>query len=312
MSLASGGVTGRSRTTRTQTTRTGARRRAFLTAGLAAVALPLAAAATTRPAAAAPPAPPVSPPTAPPAVLARPPAVFYSPHADDETLSMGVAVVDHLVRGRDVVLVLVTQGCSPYMLDLLNGDAYDPVSSGVHSPVAEGYLGPLVDGRLTAATVGAARLREWAAASAVYGTAGTGLLSTLSVGLDEGVTVDAVRSVVAQVSARYPGASHATMSWTDPHPDHAACGHALRTLRDEDAVGDVRWYVQHGHEADAAAQGVRTWSVAASPSCADAVRRAGECYRVWDPAAGEYGFGYRSVQLAFDALAAAPSCTVHL
>lgn len=239
------------------------------------------------------------------------PAVFYAPHADDETLSMGVDIGNHLVAGRDVVVVLVTQSASVGMLGLLNGAVVDPVSGVRHDPVREQYLGPLTDGRLTADVVGQARVREWRSACGVYDAFGGGRLAVVALGRPEGLTSADVQDVVRDVEAQHPRASHKAMSWTDPHPDHAACGSALRSLRDDGTITDARFYVQRNHLDVARAQGLVVHDVPPAEGVADAVRRACACYRAWNPAAGSYGFGYRSVRALFDATLAAPASSVH-
>lgn len=240
-----------------------------------------------------------------------PPVVVWVPHADDETLSMGTSLAGHRAAGRDVVLVLVTEGASAWMLDLLNGDAVDGVSGRRHSPVAEGYLGPLTDGRLGLAQVRAARVAEWQEACAVYAGSGQGRLTTVAAGLPEGVGLDAVRGLVTGLAAEHPGALHQTMSWTDPHPDHAVCGQAVRGLRDEGLVAAAAFSVQRGAQERAAAAGLAVRPVPPVPGGADLVRRAAAAYGVWDPPAGRYGFGLRSVPASFAALAADPAGWVH-
>ncbi|SDQ10750.1 PIG-L family deacetylase [Quadrisphaera sp. DSM 44207] len=278
-------------------------RRSFLASGLAGLA---GAAGLAVPAARA-----ALPEEEPPQAAGGPPVVFWVPHADDETLSMGLDLCAELAGGRAAVVVLVTRAASPSMLALLNGEAPDPVSDTRHDPVLESYLGPLVDGRLTPDAVAEAREREFRSACGVYNAFGGGRLSAVVHRPLEAVTVEGVRQLVLDVAARHPGAAHRTMSWTDPHPDHAACGRALRELRAEGAVDDVRWYVKRGAEDATVAERLRLRPVDAVAGAADAVRRAAECYRGWNPAAGAYGFGYRSVPASFEALAAQPQCLAH-
>lgn len=240
-----------------------------------------------------------------------PPVILYAPHADDETLSMGVDLAGHRLAGRDVVLVLVTAGASPWMLKVLNGDATDPVTGGVHSPVAEGYLSPRADGRLDVAQAAASRVSEFSQACGAYAAAGTGRFAAVVAGFDEGVSLEAVRGFATGLAARFPGALHQSMSWTDPHRDHAVCGQALRSLREEGVVPQALFSVQRGREDLARAAGLAVRPVVSAPGAADVVRRAAQAYRVWDPRSGRYGFGYRSVPASFDVLLADPSGAVH-
>jgi hypothetical protein len=51
-----------------------------------------------------------------------PPAIFYIPHQNDETLSKGVAITQHLDAGREVIAVLYTDGAGSVAQKYLNGE----------------------------------------------------------------------------------------------------------------------------------------------------------------------------------------------
>jgi hypothetical protein len=46
--------------------------------------------------------------------------------------------------------------------------------------------------------------------------------------------VEDVKAIIAGYAASHPNLFHHTMSYTDDHPDHAACGEGLRQLKLED------------------------------------------------------------------------------
>ena len=89
---------------------------------------------------------------------------FYAPHPDDETLSMGLAMLHYIANGFEVHLVSMCDGSADGVANTLNGSANGtPIVCStpadhpyIHSPAREGYPG----GPLTAATVGAARILE--------------------------------------------------------------------------------------------------------------------------------------------------------
>lgn len=219
------------------------------------------------------------------------PAVFYAPHADDECLSMALDIGNELHAGRSVLLVLMTQGGSPWMIDVLNGAVRDDVFGLVHDPVREGYL----DGVLTRRTAGASRWREFrSSASALARTSGRVRVSTPA--LDEGLTVEQARAVVDAVAERLPGASHQTMTWTDPASDHAVCGEALRRARESGAITGARWSVSRsylGHTTDAGI--VPEEVVAAGEDVLANARLSARAYQAWAPTQGLYAYGQHSV-----------------
>jgi LmbE family N-acetylglucosaminyl deacetylase len=240
--------------------------------------------------------------------VTSPPAVFYAPHADDETLSMGVDVGNHLLAGRSVVLVLMTQGCSPGLLGILGGTTRCGWHGGDHAPDAEAYA----DGeRLDVAAVGRARVAEFTSAAGAYRLLAGGALQVRVEGLpDGGVSVEAATAVITAMEAAHPGASHKTMTPQDTEPDHAACGLALQQLRNAGVVSDARWYVRTAQVPSVT--GVTCRRVRpATDAVAAAVRRAATCYQAWNPAGGSYAVGYHSVRASFDALVADPFATVH-
>jgi hypothetical protein len=54
-----------------------------------------------------------------PAIIS--PAIFYSPHQDDETISMGASIAEHVRKGRPVYVVLFTNGAGSNAINILNG-----------------------------------------------------------------------------------------------------------------------------------------------------------------------------------------------
>src|SRR5690242_12985959 len=82
--------------------------------------------------------------------------VIFSPHPDDETLSMGLAMVHYLAAGWDVHLVSMTRGEAGGPIGSFNGNnACNWVNHPwTHNPAQEGYA------PITPTTLGAARLLE--------------------------------------------------------------------------------------------------------------------------------------------------------
>jgi LmbE family N-acetylglucosaminyl deacetylase len=192
---------------------------------------------------------------------------FYSPHPDDETLSMGLAMLYYIAAGFDVHLVSMNNGGALGVANTLNGavngtPAVCSVPADhpyIHNPAREGYA------PLTAQTIGDARILEARAALGAMsmvpptpGVTGTvthhianlpdfygnpGSTSSTAPVTAEGIA--AAKAVILPFVQDYPNSFHYTMSESDHHPDHAACGHALREIKAENPtlLGAPRFFV---------------------------------------------------------------------
>jgi LmbE family N-acetylglucosaminyl deacetylase len=143
------------------------------------------------------------------------PAVFFAPHQDDETLSMGASIVDHVQADREVIVVLLTDGGNTGVKDQY------ATWSNVNDLIAE-------------------RDREFIAAVTRMG-------ATPVIWKVNGVRAHDGSLTTAQASAAmmyykglYPDGSFKTMSNLDPEPDHAHAGNALRDL----SYPDKRYYLK--------------------------------------------------------------------
>lgn len=244
-------------------------------------------------------------------------AIFYAPHPDDETLSMGLAMVAYMASGFDVHLVSMTRGGSGGPLGSFNGDnpcnwADHPYT---HNPDREGYSA------VTSTTLGASRLLEARAALGAMATVTPSAGSSLGGvfhhegGLPDGfgttspTAVADAQAVIADYVAEYPNSFHYTMSETDDHPDHAACGAALRNLKNVDtSLANARFFVSRLYWASSQPNGQYPADVAAMPNLAwysagtrksefDSIlrNRVQKAFSAWAPAAGAYAIGFHQV-----------------
>jgi LmbE family N-acetylglucosaminyl deacetylase len=276
---------------------------------------------------------------------------FYAPHPDDETLSMGMAAAYYIHNATPVHIVSMSNGSALGVANTLNGstDTGTPVSCTtpsdhpyIHDPVREYY--DLADGvtRLTADAIGALRNMEARSAVAMLAQipkatagvqapvvhhienlpgdwAGSSSSSTSPV-TQEGI--DAAKTIIKKYIDTYPNSFHYTMSETDDHHDHAACGIALRQLKN-DTVNKVPWDNITYHDALANAmffvsrlyymnnyqngQDVLPFNPQWFPYgshyqiFADWLKnQVQKVYRAWNPAGGSYGIGYHQVAYQFD------------
>lgn len=265
---------------------------------------------------------------------------FYSPHPDDETLSMGLAMLHFIANGVDVHLVSMTSGGAAGLANTFNGTQACTTPADhpyTHSPAREGYV------PLTVEDVAAARILEARSALGTMamvplvagctpgsithhiiglpdGFGDPGSASSTSPPTPEGIA--AAKTVIQQFVDDYPNSFHFTMSQTDDHHDHAACGFALRELMNDDvntvpwadltyhdALVNARFFVSRLYWENNYAKGA---DVKTMPGLAwfnyygtnydrycEWMFRVIKAYRAWNPATGSYGMGNHSVPSQF-------------
>jgi len=226
-----------------------------------------------------------------PAAAGRHVDVFYTPHPDDETLSMGVLIAAAVRHGDRVIVVSLTDGRTTGAIRAINARL-----------TSEHPAGTARD--LTIDQVAASRQGELRRATTDLGVAAQDVvLAHLdAASSDDGaiVTVAEAEQVIRAFADRYPAATHVTMSDTAEHQqDHLDAGAALRRLSDAGVVTSAQWTVS------------RLWWQLPSPPWTwalptaqdrDAVRHAGLEYQTWNPADDDYAVGFYSVRWQFTAL----------
>lgn len=230
------------------------------------------------------------------------PVVFYSPHQDDETLFMGQVITHHALVGREVHVVLCSNGSTSSALGEINGTVGDATFwGGSHYPAREGY--PV----MTKADFGLHRTDEFVAACGQLGVPRErvhfgradvtyGDSSELPDAVSPTWATEVMQSWADHFAAGGdPAVGHYTMWWMDPHYDHASLGQALHALHlaDPTTFSDARWAVK---PEQAAAAGALPYGLPSDK--ADLIkwmgRHAGWCYRAWLPPLA-YAIGYHSV-----------------
>lgn len=191
--------------------------------------------------------------------------LWYVPHPDDEALYMAGSMAQPGTR-RNVVVLLTRGGAS---------SAIRKINARVDTP-------------LTPDDFMDARLREFRASLDALGVDRTDVVvHDLP---DGGLQSVAVGEIVRNMERQYPGAVHHTMSFLDPHPDHAAAGRAVRDACREGHIGDCMFHLPIPVVDDTLGDVV---------TLADEARRAKAAslaaYEEWDPANGRYAVGTYSV-----------------
>lgn len=233
------------------------------------------------------------------------PAVFIVPHQDDEILSMGASIIAHLKAGRDVKVVMVTNG---------------------NTTGARATLCAQKGICLTPEQVGEARDLEFRDAMARIGVPAQNLYFEHKPAVDNATANEVISKYIALFGT---SASYITMSWLDTHPDHYNLGYALNARCVASGKGgsvppqlsDCRFYQSALYQPATPAAKLTNYDRVVTPAGAyytaagaDAarLRNAAAAYSVYKPEVGRYGIGVLSVASQFEYLSTAPRSWYHL
>jgi LmbE family N-acetylglucosaminyl deacetylase len=241
------------------------------------------------------------------------PVVFYSPHADDETLNMGITIAEHAATGRPTYVVLMTHGRVTGALQAINGTTYSGYWKATHDPAAEGY------DPLTQDTLAQARIYEFHHACSQLGVPRENQFVEYldDPAGEEAITYDEAKAVIQKYINLFPDADHYTLSYHDIHADHAACGQALLDLYNAGKIAyNVRFIISMATRTDLEAKkqsipGGGWKDVPTDNVIKQKVTNACRCYAAWAPSLGAYAVGYHSVAGQFDKLIADPFHYLH-
>lgn len=219
----------------------------------------------------------------------KPVAIFYVPHQDDELLTMGVAVVNHIESGNDVHLVLLTDGSASSALSTVNQklkrDGYKTITRQQFSDVRD---------------------QEFKNSAIALGVQPSNIHYE---NLKDGNThVKDIKNIIMKYEKKYPNARHKTMTYIDDHRDHRNAGQALLQLYNEGKVKDARFYIQDLHRV----KGKKHWKENYKSSYYTKIKNAATSYMTYNPEKNQYAIGYTSVRGHFDNLLKNPVSYYHL
>ncbi|OWA37846.1 PIG-L domain-containing protein [Saccharibacillus sp. O16] len=232
--------------------------------------------------------------------------LFFIPHQDDEALTFGAAIRNHLNVGDECHVILYTDGSASNVFRQLNGETRSSIHRKILNPEREGYA-PLDPTDLVRC-----RNDEF-------------LRSCLALGLpvenihfvqqlrDGTTTVESCESLIRDFTDRYPGARVKT--FTDlggNHIDHANMGRAALKLHREDKIADLRLYVEpyNLRQAKKTQRGLEVHKEKPEINREAVVASLRE-YTKWNPALEQFAIGYHSVRKEIDAAIANPVSYYH-
>jgi LmbE family N-acetylglucosaminyl deacetylase/Cu/Ag efflux protein CusF len=224
-------------------------------------------------------------------IASTPPAIFYIPHQDDETLSMGVGITQHLDAGREVIAVLYTDGAGSVAQRILNGEVGSSWWGGTHNPTTEGY------GHVDNQKFSESRTNELKSALMQLGVKPENIhIRNLSA--DGSLTLEEVKTLVLEYETKYPKASHKAMSQHDGSLSHALSGQALVDLYKQSAISDARLYVSRNDFTRVTVGSL----VTPTTNQAFRIKKAAMVYQAWNPVVESFAIGYHSVSTQFNSM----------
>lgn len=231
------------------------------------------------------------------------PIVFFVPHQDDETLTMGASIIEHDIAGRDVHVVLIGDGTATSARLKLCNQGHNQFCDS--NPNAKKLIGE-------------ARDKEFIEAVKDLGVDRPNIHFENK--QETKVTIGMIQAIIDKYVNQYGrNASYATMSWLDANSDHYNLGYALNSRcvttgpaskRVPPQLSDCRFYqsaVYHTatstsffKERDRVPTPPGGFYTADTSTKINRLKAAIAEYRFTNLASGRYGVGYLSVPDQFD------------
>ncbi|MHA7139616.1 PIG-L deacetylase family protein [Rossellomorea arthrocnemi] len=220
--------------------------------------------------------------------IEKPVAIFYSPHQDDELLSMGHAISLYVQNGYEVHVVLLTDGSATSAIHSVNKE------------VVKHYLKPISTKEFSDA-----RNLEFIRSLSALGVERDHIHFTR---LKDGkTTVNQVEETVLKYKTRYPEAQHMALSYHDNHNDHRNSGLALNHLYKNGILTEPKFYIQN-NERNIVDGVYEPYTFLNDQPITNATIP----YTAWDPLRRMYSIGIISVPYDFKLLERDPRSKYHL
>ncbi|MCE0770990.1 PIG-L family deacetylase [Clostridioides difficile] len=220
--------------------------------------------------------------------------LFFTPHQDDETLSMGSAIIEH-VEKSDTHVILCTDGSKSIIRKVLD----DGGSCSYHIKDVHKYS-------LSESEFSKDRDEEFKDSCEAMGVKESNIHIEDNRAHDGELSKEKAREIILKYLEEYPDAKVKTVTpfkASGIHEDHRALGEAALELYKEGKIKDLRFYVEPYDYKDfkKVNPNVEVWKVL--PSQEEKLLSAMNAYKKWNPESGHYAIGYHSVKSYFDELA---------
>jgi len=220
--------------------------------------------------------------------------IFYSPHADDETLNMGILLATY-AKNYPTYVVLFTKGYATTALDAINGTIYSGFWKGKHNPSFEGY------NIITKEELAEARVREFKQACVTLGVPLKNIyLDFLDTPTQGSIIYKDAKEALKKYIQMYPNALHFSLSYKDIHKDHSTIGEALVELISTNLIKkeNVKFVISVATRNSLKNKKIpKNWEkiTCKSKEIEIKVLNAIKCYCAWAPLVKSYAVGFHSV-----------------
>ena len=233
--------------------------------------------------------------------------LFFIPHQDDEALTFGAAIRNHLDAGHECHVILYTDGAASSVRKQLNGEMKSGIDKKVHDPATEGYAS------MEEEDFARYRNDEFNRSCLALGVPPTHIHYSRNLMRDGTTTVESCEQVILEFMDRFPGARVKTFTYLGGnHPDHANMGQAARNLLEKGLIADLRFYVEpynlkNAKKADRSKLIHKEYSVTNKQMVIDSISE----YKKWNPSMQQFAIGYHSVKRSIDDAIADPVSYYH-
>ncbi|MEG1410464.1 MAG: PIG-L family deacetylase [Terrisporobacter sp.] len=217
--------------------------------------------------------------------------LFLVPHQDDEVLSMGNSIIEHVKRD-DTHVLLFTDGSDSYVKKILEDNGKCSYHIGIHSH------------DITKKEFTNARDIEFKESCKSLGLKEENIHIEENRLPDGQLTKAKAKDIITDYLEKYPGAKIKT---TTPygngyrHKDHKALGQAALELYNDGIIKDLRFYIEpyEYENFKEENQEIKTWNVLNTDEMK--LHNAMNAYKVWKPYSDlRYAIGYHSAGKYFD------------
>ncbi|MFI2858312.1 PIG-L family deacetylase [Paenibacillus sp. JSM ZJ436] len=222
--------------------------------------------------------------------------LFFVPHQDDEALTFGAGIRNHLDQHDECHVILYTDGASSGVRRQLNGEEKSSLLRKKLEPHSEGYA------ILDEAAFSVCRNVEFERSCKALGLPPEWIHYSSYLMQDGTTTVEGCKQVIMEFLDRYPQARVKTFTYAGGnHRDHANMGLAAQGLYEQGVIQDLRFYVEPYNLRKALKEkGRRHILKETTVKSSHLVVASLKEYTIWEPTEGRFAIGYHSVKKCID------------